>query len=141
MKQAWCLAASSADATSKELMSLYGKRWSIECGLRDAKDPRFGMGMGSIHISTPERRDRLWLLHAFAIALLTLLGAAGEALGYDRYLKSNTTKRRTHSLFRQGCMLYELIPTMPELRLLPLIERFATMLAELPVFADAFGVI
>ena len=83
------------------------------------------MGMGSIHVSTPERRDRLWLLNAFAIALLTLLGAAGEALGYDRHLKSNTTKRRTHSLFRQGCMLYELIPTMPEVRLLPLIERFA----------------
>jgi hypothetical protein len=38
-------------------------------------------------------------------------------------------------------MLYELIPTMPELRLLPLIERFVTKLAELPVFADAFGVI
>jgi hypothetical protein len=33
-------------------------------------------------------------------------------------------------------MLYELISTMPELRLLPLIERFAAMLAELPVFAD-----
>jgi hypothetical protein len=56
-------------------------------------------------------------------------------------LKSNTTKRRTHSLFRQGCMLYELIPTMPEVRLLPLIERFTTMLAELPVFADTFGAI
>jgi len=81
------------------------------------------------------------LLNAFTIALLTLLGAPGEALGYDRYLKSNTTKRRTHSLFRQGRMLYELIPTMPELRLLPLIERFATMLAEHAVFADAFGVI
>jgi hypothetical protein len=38
MKQAWCLAASSADATSKALKSLYGKRWGIECGLRDAKD-------------------------------------------------------------------------------------------------------
>jgi len=38
------------------------------------------MGMGSIHVSTPERRDRLWLLNAFAIMLLTLLGAAGEAL-------------------------------------------------------------
>jgi len=31
-------------------------------------------------VSTPERRDRLWLLNAFAVALLTLLGAAGEAL-------------------------------------------------------------
>jgi hypothetical protein len=38
--------------------------------------------------------------------------AAGEALGYDRMLKTNTTKRRVHSLFRQGCMLYELMPTM-----------------------------
>ena len=141
MKQAWCLAASSTSATSRALMSLYGKRWGIECGLRDTKDPRFGMGMGSIHVSTPERRDRLWLLNAFAIALLTLLGAAGEALGYDRYLKSNTAKCRTHSLFRQGCMLYELIPTMPEVRLQPLIERFAEMLAEIPAFADTFGAI
>ena len=141
MKQAWCLAASSTSATSRALMSLYGKRWGIECGLRDTKDPRFGMGMGSIHVSTPERRDRLWLLNAFAIALLTLLGAAGDVLGYDRYLKSNTAKRRTHSLFRQGCMLYELIPTMPEVRLQPLIERFAEMLAEIPAFADTFGAI
>jgi hypothetical protein len=141
MKQAWCLATSRTDETPKALMSLYARRWSIECGLRDTKDLRFGMGMGSIHVSTPNRRDRLWLLNAFAIALLTLLGAAGEALGYDRYLKSNTTTRRTHSLFRQGCMLYELIPTMPEPRLLPLIERFAAMLAELPVFADTFAAV
>jgi len=139
MKQAWCLATSTTDATAKALMSLYGKRWSIECAFRDTKDLRFGMGMGAIRVSTPDRRDRLWLLNAFALALLTLLGAAGEALGYDRHLKSNTTKRRTHSLFRQGCMLYELIPTMPEHRLLPLVERFAAMLAELPVFADTLG--
>jgi hypothetical protein len=141
MKQAWCLATSSTVATARALTSLYGKRWGIECGFRDTKDLRFGMGLGSIHVSTPGRRDRLWLLNALAIALLTLLGAAGEALGYDRYLKSNTSKQRTHSLFRQGCMLYELIPTMPDLRLLPLIEQFAAMLAQLPVFADAFGAV
>src|SRR5271166_235813 len=109
----------------------------FSCCWRSAtKDLRFGMGMGSIRVSTPDRRDRLRLLNALAITLLTLLGAAGEALGYDRCLKSNTAKRRTHLLFRQGCMLYELIPTMPASRLLPLIERFAAMLAELPVFAD-----
>jgi hypothetical protein len=139
MKQAWCLAASNGEQTARTLTTLYGKRWSIECGLRDTKDLRFGMGMASVHVSTPERRDRLWLLNALAVVLLTLLGAAGEALGYDRLLKSNTSKRRTHSLFRQGCMLYDAIPTMPEPRLLPLIERFAAMLAELPVFHDAFG--
>ena len=135
------MAASTTSDTAKHLITTYAKRWSIEPGFRDTKDLRFGMGMGSIHVSTPQRRDRLWLLNALAIALLTLLGAAGEALGYDRYLKSNTTKRRTHSLFRQGCMLYELIPTMPELRLLPLVQRFAEMLAEIPVFADTFGAV
>jgi len=35
-------------------------------------------------------------------------------------------------------MLYELIPTMPEHRLLSLRERFAAILTELPVFADTF---
>jgi hypothetical protein len=141
MKGAWCLATSYKDATAGSLKGLYGKRWSIECGFRDTKDIRFGMGMGSIRVSTPARRDRLWLLNALAIALLTILGAAGEALGYDRILKSNTTKRRTHSLFRQGCMLYDLIPTMPDKRLLPLIEKFAAMLAEVPVFANTFGAV
>jgi hypothetical protein len=139
MKQAWCLATSTTDATAKALMSLYGKRWSIECTFRDTKDLRFGLGMASVRVSTPDRRDRLWLLNALALALLTRLGAAGEALGYDRHLKSNTTKRRTHSLFRQGCLLYQLIPTMPEHRLLPLVKRFAAILAEIPVFADTFG--
>ena len=141
MKGAWCLATSDTDATASALKSLYGKRWGIECGFRDTKDLRFGMGMGSIHVSTPARPDRLWLLNALAIALLTLLGAAGEAIGYDRHLKSNTTKRRTHSLFRQGCMLYDVIPMMPEHRLIPLIERFAAMLAQVPVFADTFGAV
>ena len=141
MKQAWCLVTSRAEATANDLKGLYGKRWAIECGFRDTKDLRFGMGMASIRVSTPARRDRLWLLNALAVALLTLLGAAGEALGYDRHLKSNTTKRRTHSLFRQGAMLYDLMPNMPEQQLVPLVERFAAMLADQPVFADTFGAV
>ena len=95
--------------------------------------------MGAIHAKSPERRDRLWLISAFAVVLMTLLGAAGEALGYDRMLKTNTAKRRVHSLFRQGCMLYDLIPTMPETRLRPLMQRFSQMLQDQPVFADVFG--
>jgi hypothetical protein len=139
MKQAWCLATSLTDAKANELKTLYGKRWGIECGLRDTKDLRFGMGMGSIHVSTPARRHRLWLLNTLAIALLTRLGSAGEDLGYDRLLQSNTAKRRVHSLFRQGCMLYDLIPTMPDQRQRPLIERFAARLAEVQIFADTFA--
>ena len=73
------------------------------------------------------------------MVLLTLLGAAGEALGYDRMLKTNTAKRRVHSLFRQGCMLYDLIPTMREEWLRPLMQRFSQMLQEQPLFTDVFG--
>jgi hypothetical protein len=125
MKAAWCLAASNADATAREITNHYARRWTIEPGFRDTKDLRFGMGMSALRIADPQRRDRLLLLNAFAIVLLTLLGAAGESLGMDRHLKVNTAKRRTHSLFRQGCMLYELIPNMPDDRLQPLVARFA----------------
>jgi hypothetical protein len=38
-------------------------------------------------------------------------------------------------------MLYELIPTMPEPRLRPLVERFGAMLLEIPVFAGVYGTI
>ena len=51
-------------------------------------------------------RDRLLLISAFATALQTLLGAVGESLGMAQLLKSNTARTRTHSLFRQGCILY-----------------------------------
>jgi hypothetical protein len=99
------------------------------------------MGLSAMHVRSPDRRDRLWLINACAVVLPTLLGAAGEALGYDRHLRSNTSKRRTHSPLRQGRMLHELIPTMPDLRLRPLIEQFARMLAEHPVFNEMFGAI
>jgi hypothetical protein len=128
MKEAWCLATSNAEATAREIINAYSRRWTIEPSFRDTKDLRFGMGLSVLRIADPQRRDRLLLLNAFAIVLLTMLGAAGESLGMDRHLKSNTAKHRTHSLFRQGCMLYELIPNMPEIRLRPLVERFTEYL-------------
>ena len=134
MKEPWCLVTGSRDATAPQVIKLYSKRWTVEPSFRDTKDLRFGMGMAEIRIAEPERRDRLLLISAFAIVLLTMLGAAGESLGMDRLLKSNTSKTRTHSLFRQGCMLYELIPNMPEHRLLPLMQQFAQMLLSSGLF-------
>ena len=96
MKEPWCLAASNAAAPSRQIIDLYSKRWSVEPSFRDTKDLRFGLGLSSVRISDPQRRDRLLLLNAFAVVLLTLLGAAGESLGMDRHLKSNTVKTRTH---------------------------------------------
>jgi hypothetical protein len=141
MKEPWCLATNRNDETTQELLNRYAKRWGIECTFRDDKNPRFGMGMGQIRMSSPERRDRLWLLSALASALLTLLGAAGEALGFDKYLKTNTTKRRVHSLFTQGCRYYELMPTMQEFRLRPLLEKFGQLVLEHSVFTNIYGLI
>jgi hypothetical protein len=80
------------------------------------------------------------LVNAFAVVLLTLLGAAGESLGMDRHLKVNTVTTRSHSLFRQGSMLYDLIPNRPEHRLTPLAERFAAFLQQSPVFTETFAI-
>ena len=141
MKEAWHLAASDAEATAREIINLYSRRWTIEPGFRDTKDLRFGMGLSSVRIADPYRRDRMLLLNAVAIALLTLLGAAGEALGMDRLLKSNTVKRRVHSLFRQGCLYYDAIPNMPELTLRPLMERFQNIIMENKVTDAIFRVV
>lgn len=55
-------------------------------------------------------------------------GTAGEELGRDRHLRSGISERRTHSLFRQGCRLDDLIPNMPDVRLRPLLQRFADVM-------------
>jgi hypothetical protein len=141
MKEAWHLAASDGSLSAPTVIKLYSRRWTIEPSFRDSKDLRFGMGMSVLRIADPQRRDRLLLLNAFAILFLTILGAAGESLGMDRQLRTSTTKRRVHSLFRQGCLLYELIPNMPEQRLRPLVERFQELLRQNATFSHAFGII
>ena len=139
MKEPWCLAASDPEASAAVLVNHYARRWTIEPQFRDTKDLRFGMGLSATRVGEPMRRDRLLLVSAFAMALLTLLGAVGESLGMDRLLKSNTSKTRTHSLFRQGCMLYELIPNMPEHRLTPLIAAFAKAVSQTNAFSGLFA--
>ena len=139
MKEPWHLAASDGALSAPQIIELYSRRWTIEPSFRDSKDLRFGMGMSALRIDDPQRRDRLLLLNAFAIMLLTILGAACESLGMDRQLRTSTAKRRVHSLFRQGCLLYDLIPNMPEPRLRPLVERYQELLGQNAAFSEAFG--
>lgn len=141
MKEAWRLAASDGALSAAEIVALYAKRWTIEPSFRDTKELRFGMGMSELRIGDPQRRDRLLLLNAFAILLLTILGAAGESLGKDRQLRTSAAKRRVHSLFRQGCLLYELIPNTPEHRLRPLIDKYAALLNQNSLFTQTFGLV
>jgi len=141
MKENWCLATSRADLGGKDVVNLYGKRFTTEENFRDTKDQKFGLGLSATHIGTPVRRDRLLLIAALAQALLTLLGAAGEALGMDRLLKANTAKKRTHSLYRQGLYYYNAIPKMREERLVPLVNKFAELVRGQAVCIEIFGII
>lgn len=141
MKEAWCLATSRADLTAAQVVKAYAKRFKIEETFRDCKDLRFGMGLKATHIKSADRRDRLLMLAAMAQALLTLLGAAAEEVGLDRRLKTNTVKRRAHSLFRQGSFWYGAIPTMREEWLTPLMAAFGRLVAEQRVFVAVFGVL
>lgn len=112
MKEMWVLACSLKNIATKTILMLYGKRWSTETSYRDEKDLRFGFGLKKSRIRNTKRRDRLFLLSAIAIIFLTLLGAASEAIGFDRYIKSNTVSRRTHSLITQGRLLLKLAPKL-----------------------------
>lgn len=141
MKDNWCLATSRVDLSGKKVVELYGKRFTIEENFRDTKDQKFGLGLSATHIGKPARRDRLLLVAAVAQALLTLLGAAGEALGMDRLLKANTVKKRTHSLFRQGLHYYNSIPMMREERFIPLINKFAELVRGQAICIEIFGLI
>ncbi len=139
MKEPWCLAVRGAAIAGAMAVKLYARRFTIEETFRDTKDPRYGLGLSATHVRDVGRRDRLLLICAMALTLLTLLGAAGESLGMDRMLKANTVKTRTHSLFRQGCQYYAAIPHMKQERLEPLVQRFGEYVLCEPVYVHAFG--
>ena len=81
------------------------------------------------------------LVSAIAIALLTILGAAGEAIGIDRYLKTNTVKHRTLSLLNQGLFRYAALPNMKQERAEALMAKFGELLRQRRVFREVFGLI
>lgn len=141
MKDSWCLACSDTDMSASVVVAHYGKRFSIEENFRDTKDIRFGMGLSHTHISNPERRDRVLLVSALAVSFLTLLGAAGENTGLEMKFKANTVKTRTYSLFRQGCMYYDFLPTMREEWTIPLLVEFEVLLSNHKISREVFGIL
>lgn len=141
MKDIWCLATNLGEQTAAAIVKLYGRRFTIEETFRDQKDLRFGMGLRETRIKNESRRDRLLMLLAIAQALLTLLGAASERSGLDRYLKVNTVKHRTMSLFNQGSYWYSCLPHMRQEWFDRLMPAFAEVLVEQQEMSEILGVI
>ena len=141
MKEAWCIATNRPELGAAEIVSRYGRRFTIEETFRDIKDNHFGMGMSATNIRNPDRRDRLLFISAIAQGLLTQLGAAGEACGPGRILKSNTVKTRTMSLFNQGSYWYRALPNMREERLVALMTEFGKIVVDHAAFKGICGVL
>ena len=141
MKGDWCIASSKEKLYASDIICYYAKRWSIECSFRDLKDDRFGFGLENVRTRACDRRDRLLLLGAIAVVLLTLLGATGEAIGFDRQLFASSVKKRQLSLIRQGLLWYCKIPYMKEETLTPLITSFAKIVQEQGIFNEIFFVV
>lgn len=138
MKAAWFL-VSNTNRTTREIVNCYAKRWKIEPYFRDLKDDRFGYGMQETHIKSCERRDRLLLVLALSYLLLIILGQAGEAIGFDKKLKVNTVKTRTHSLFRQGQFYYEFFFRFTLEEQQNLINEYQKILQHHEFWCDFFG--
>lgn len=129
MKSSWIL-ASNTDMKTREIINSYAKRWKIEPYFRDLKDGRFGYGLGEAHIKSSVRRDRLMLIVALSYRLLILLGEAGESLGFDKKLKVNTVKTRTHSIFTQGKFYYEFFYRFTKTEQKSLVSAFEALLMQ-----------
>jgi hypothetical protein len=137
MKEPWLLVSSRSDLIGSEIKRAYGKRFTVEETFRDVKNPRLGLGLKQTVIERNDRRDVLFLLAVLAHTLLRLLGKAGQALGMERWLGG--TRPGQYSLFRQGQMLFDLIPNIDKGRLRKLLTRFGQLLREHALLSQVLG--
>jgi DDE family transposase len=137
MQEPWRLASRRSDLTGTAITHRYGKRFTVEETFRDVKNPHLGLGLKQTVMERNDRRDALFLLAVLAHTLLTLLGKAGEELAMDRWL--GATRPRQYSRFRQGQMLFDLIPTMERQRLRTLLQRFGQLLREHALLSQILG--
>jgi len=139
MKDAWCLASSRSDLAGSRIKTAYGRRFTVEETFRDVKNPRLGLGLKQTVMRRNDRRDVLFLLAVLAHTLLTLLGKAGQELGMERMLGASRPGQL--SLFRQGLLLWDLLPRMRQDRLEALMTRFGEILQRHTLFAGILGIL
>jgi hypothetical protein len=140
-KQAWCLCTSRADLTAAQVVHFYARRFTTEEEFRDQKNFHLGMGLSASRIKSADRRDRLLFVIVLSQVLLHVLGAAGESLGLERWMKVNTRPGRAHSLLHQGQFYYRCLVTMPADQAGALLLRFDQLLREHPLCKEVFALL
>ena len=126
---------SNAEASTAMQVNYYAKRWTIEPNFRDTKDLRFGIGLGATRVGEPTRRDRRLLINAFAMVLLTMLGARRKPrkgpIAQVQYVEN------PHALIVQaGLHALRTHPNQAGSQLSPLMARFAETVSKCRSFTD-----
>ncbi len=141
MQEMWCLASSIETISVKTIKKYYSKRWSTECSYRDEKNFYCGFGLYKSRIKSTVRRDRLLIIIALAIIILTFLGHISEKIKLDKYIKANTAKTRTHSLFNQGLFVFSVVCCTQDKARTKILQMFYLVCNKYATFSSAFGVI
>lgn len=97
-----------------QLTDLFARRMAIEELFRDGKDGRYGLGLGQAQVETAGRLDRLILIVALALILLSGLGRiARDRFGPRAWCSSNNP--RECSDVTVGRRMWDRIDEPPEL--------------------------
>lgn len=98
----WLLATSLLRPGVERIIELYAMRMQIEESFRDAKNPRFGIGLSDSRCRSAKRLEVQLLLAALATATALIVGREIEGRNEHRAFQANTLKRRVLSLVRLG---------------------------------------
>jgi hypothetical protein len=97
----------------------------------------FGRGLNLGHSFPQEGRSRC--LRPRQSDERALVSGRQHGGASAREIANHYAKRWTHSLFRQGCLLYDLTPNKPDQRLRPLVTRYDELLKQNRLFVQTFG--
>lgn len=100
-KEPWYL-VTNLERRPTEAISLYGKRFRIEESFRDKKEMRFGLKLNALSLKSAERFDRMLLLIVLSYIIWLAVGEWAVQTGRYRDIQTNSTVRRTLSIFRLG---------------------------------------
>lgn len=127
-KEPWYLITDVPDASMREIVNIYRRRWWIETTFRDHKNRDWGLGLAHVVLKDHRRYERLFCIIALAFIFLTAHGAVAEEHGFDKQCKANTRKVRVLNLLRLGhlyirCRGPQLKPALCALRRLATLEH------------------
>lgn len=113
-KEPWLL-FSDLDLPARDIVALYGRRFTIEEFFRDSKNSRFGWSLGQYKLKNrPDRLDRLFLVVVATYFLVSIIGLHLEHIRLDAKFKANTSKQKTHSIFQLGWKGRNLVRWLPQ---------------------------